>query len=87
MTRRMTEAKFETDDAVRFIATETLFTVTKCRKRMHDYQIQRGDKTTDRQWVPGIYLELVELASLTRPANALTCKPSLIDLYPCRTST
>jgi hypothetical protein len=48
MTRRMTEAKFETDDAVRFIATETLFTVTKCHQRMHEYQIQPGDKTTDQ---------------------------------------
>jgi hypothetical protein len=70
MTRRMIEAKFETDDTVRFIGTDTLFTVTKCHKRMHEYQIQRGDKTTDRQGVAEIYLELVELTSPTRPASS-----------------
>jgi hypothetical protein len=57
--RMMIEPKFETDDTVQFIGTNTLFTVTKCRKRMHEYQVQRGDKTTDRQWVAEIYLELV----------------------------
>jgi hypothetical protein len=55
----MMEAKFKTDDTVRFIGTDTLFTVTKCHKRMHEYQIQRGDKTADRQWVAETYLELV----------------------------
>ena len=78
MTGRMLEPKFETDDTVQFIGTNTLFTVTKCRKRMNEYQIQRGDKTTDRQWVAEIYLEL---ASPTRPANSypLAYKPPLID--------
>jgi hypothetical protein len=66
--RMMIEAKFETDDTVRFIGTDALFTITKCRRRMHEYQIQRGDKTTDRQWVAEIYLELVQLTSPTRPA-------------------
>ena len=78
MTARMLEPKFETDDTVQFIGTDTLFTVTKCHKRKHEYQIQRGDKTTDRQWVAEIYLEL---ASPTRPANSypLAYKPPLID--------
>jgi len=66
----MTEAKFETDDTVRLIGTDALFTVTKCHKRRHEYQIQRGDKTTDRQWVAEIYLELVQLTSPTRAANS-----------------
>ena len=62
----MLEPKFETDDTVRFIGTNTLFTVTKCRKRTHEYQIQRGDKTTDRQWVA----DVLESTSPTRPANS-----------------
>ena len=60
MTRKIREALFETDDAVRFVGTDTVFTVTKCHKRTHEYQIQRGDRTADRQWVGEIYLELVE---------------------------
>ncbi len=48
----MLEPKFETDDTVQFMGTNTLFTVTKCRKRMHEYQIQRGDKN-DRSSVGG----------------------------------
>jgi hypothetical protein len=47
MTRRMSEAEFKTDDTVRFIGIDTLYTVTKCHKRMHEYQIQRGDETAD----------------------------------------
>jgi hypothetical protein len=60
VTRRMREALFETDDIVRFIGTDTLFTVTKCHKRDHEYQIQRGDRTADRQRVAEVYLELVD---------------------------
>ena len=60
MTRKMREALFETDDAVRFVGTDTVFTVTKCHKRNHEYEIQRGDRAADRQRVGEIYLELVE---------------------------
>jgi hypothetical protein len=66
MTGRMIETKFETDDTVRFIGTDSLFTVTKCRKRMREYQIQRGDRTAHRQWVAEIYLELVPLWPTSR---------------------
>jgi hypothetical protein len=60
VTRRMIEGKFETDDTVRFIGTDTLFTVTKCHKRTHEYQIQCNDRVADRQRVAEIYLELIE---------------------------
>jgi hypothetical protein len=56
----MREALFETDDAVRVVGTDTVFTVTKCHKRNYEYQVQRGDRTADRQRVGEIYLELVE---------------------------
>jgi hypothetical protein len=58
MVKRMIETKFETDDTVRFIGTDTLFTVTKCHKKTREYQIQHGEKRADRQRVAEIYLEL-----------------------------
>jgi hypothetical protein len=59
MTGRMPKAKFETDDTVRFIGTDTLFTVTKCHKKTLEYQIQRGENKADLQRVAEIYLERV----------------------------
>jgi hypothetical protein len=56
----MREALFETDDAVRFVGTDTVFTVTKCHKSNNEYEIQRDDRGADLQRVGEIYLELVE---------------------------
>jgi hypothetical protein len=55
----MTEAaaKFEANDTVRFIGTETLYKVTHSHENKHVYQVQRGDDAASSEWVEAIYLE------------------------------
>ena len=58
----MAAAKFEVDDRVRFIGTDTIYAVTKCHNNTHAYQIQCAADRANLQWVGEIYLELVEPA-------------------------
>jgi hypothetical protein len=59
MTEKIAAAKFGVNDTVRFIGTDTIFTV-----RLHHYvdewylyQVQRSDDVATIEWVPEIYLE------------------------------
>jgi hypothetical protein len=56
--------EFVVDDRVRFIGTDTAHTVRQYNAETLEYQIQSGNDTARIIWVPKIYLELVEPASL-----------------------
>ena len=55
---------FVVDDRVRFIGTDTIQTVRQYNAETLEYQIQSSDDAASIDWVPEIYLELVEPASL-----------------------
>ncbi len=57
MTERAASTKFRVDDTVRFIGTDTLYTVTNYCKNKLAYQVQCGDDAASSEWVPEIYLE------------------------------
>ena len=59
-----TAAMFAVDDNVRLIGTDTIQTVRQYNAETLEYQIQSGNDAASFIWVPEIYLELVEPASL-----------------------
>jgi hypothetical protein len=50
-------ANFCVGDTVRFVGTETPFTVKQYDKATHEYQVQRDNDDASIQWVLDIYLE------------------------------
>ena len=64
MTEKTAAAKFEVDDPVRFIGTDTILTVKQHHheSESHEYQVQRGDDVASIEWVSEIYLEHAEAA-------------------------
>jgi hypothetical protein len=64
VTEKITAAKFGVDDTVRFIGTDTIFTVKLHHHEYesNEYQVQRGDDVASIEWVPEIYLEHAEAA-------------------------
>jgi hypothetical protein len=63
----MPTAKFTVGDTVRFIGTDQHLIVNQCRSKSDQFQVQREKDEATREWVPGIYLELVKPA---RPSKA-----------------
>ncbi len=61
----MTITEFRLGDHVRFIGTDTIQTVRQHNAETLEYQIQRGNDAASIEWVPEIYIELVEPASLS----------------------
>jgi hypothetical protein len=59
-TETMAAAKFAMNDAIRFIGTDTPLTVKQYDEGTRQYQVQRGDDGTSAEWVPEIYLELLD---------------------------
>jgi hypothetical protein len=56
--------EFVVEDRVRLIGTDTIQTVRQYNAETLEYQIQSGNDAASFIWVPEIYLELVEPASL-----------------------
>jgi hypothetical protein len=56
-------ANFGLGDTVRFVGTETPFTVRQYDKATHEYQVQRGDDDASLEWVLGVYLERPKLGA------------------------
>lgn len=71
MTEKIAAAKFRVDDNVRFIGTDTIFTVKHHHheSESHEYQVQRGDDVASIEWVSECYLEHAE-ASCPRMIDA-----------------
>jgi hypothetical protein len=65
MMTETTAAKFAVDDSVKFIGTDTIQTVRQYNAETLEYQVQRRHDEASVVWVTGIYLELVEPASLS----------------------
>jgi hypothetical protein len=59
-TETMAAAKFAMNDEIRFIGTDTPLTVKQYDEGTREYQVQRGDDRTSVEWVPEIYLELLD---------------------------
>ena len=59
MTEKIAAAKFGVDDTVRFVGTDTIFTVKQhhYESESHEYQIQRDDDVASMEWVSECYLE------------------------------
>jgi hypothetical protein len=53
-------AKFGVDNDVRFIGTDTIYSVRRYDKDMLQYQVQGGDDSASLLWVSEIYLEQAE---------------------------
>jgi hypothetical protein len=54
------KATFPVGVHVRFIGTDTIYTVTQYDKDILQYQVQCGNDRASRVWVSGIYLEQAE---------------------------
>jgi hypothetical protein len=49
--------KFRVGDAVRFVGTDTVLTITQYNPKTVEYQVRRDEDAPTLEWVSGIYLE------------------------------
>ena len=53
----MAAARFAVGDTVRFIGTDSIFTVKQYNDETCQYQVQRGNDASSVEWAFGVYLE------------------------------
>jgi len=75
----MAKAKFAVGDSVRFIGTDTIYTVRRYSDETCQYQVQRGDATYSVECVFGVYLEPAEPSDPAKVQSHWVHTPQIID--------